>query len=117
MTEDIEFPPPGLDGTYRGTCTVCLRGTDTGIAFFGEAEWVAAGMKVLGIPLEQAAVMISDVTGCGRGKVPAGRFQIVVRVCRDCVRASGTLLRVGLIPDRIPCYPQDWDYNDGESQN
>jgi len=45
---------PGLDGSYRETCIVCLRGTDTGLAFEGEAEWLLAGLEQLGVPEDEA---------------------------------------------------------------
>ena len=52
------MPAPGIDGTYDGSCVACLRGTDTGLAFTGEAEWIIAGMMMLGIPEDQATIMV-----------------------------------------------------------
>ena len=41
-----EHPPaPGLDGTHRDSCVVCLQGTDTGLSFTGPAEWAIAGLN------------------------------------------------------------------------
>lgn len=97
-------PPPNLRGTHDGPCVVCLRGTDTGIAFAGEAEWAVAGIIRLGIPPGQAAAMVSHATGCEPGMVRAGSLNIGVRVCRGCADASGTGITVGLIPDEMPTY-------------
>ena len=62
-----QHQPPGLDGTYTDSCVVCLQGCDTGLAFRGEAEWVLAGLHVLGIPDDEAEQMLTNVTGCEPG--------------------------------------------------
>lgn len=102
------LPAPGLDGTYRGSCVVCLRGTDTGLAFVGEAEWVIAGLTVLGIPQHQAGAMVSEATGTPPGKVPVGEVTMHLRVCRRCAAASGAGFTVGLLSDAggVPGYRQ-----------
>jgi hypothetical protein len=97
-------PPPGLDGTWRDSCVVCLRGTDTGLAFTGEAEWVLAGLEVLGIPKNQAANMLEQVTGCDPGMVPAGDYTLGVRLCVKCAAASSAGFTVGLFPGEVPEY-------------
>jgi hypothetical protein len=103
----VGFPPPGLDGTYRDSCMVCLRGSDTGLAFRGEAEFVLAGLHHLGIPDDQCEVLVSHFTGCDPGKVPVGAFTFPVRVCGPCAEAGGKLT-VGLISTGIPLYgPRD----------
>jgi hypothetical protein len=86
---------PGLQGDYRGTCVVCVKPTDTGLAFIGEAEWVIAGLQVLGVPADQAEGTARQAwREQGRdvddGNVPDGELTATVRVCRACVRrASG----------------------------
>ena len=108
MNEPLKVPPPGLDGTWRDSCVVCLQGTDTGLAFVGEAEWVIAGLTVLGIPEDQGTTMISEVTGCAPGNVPLGEVTMHVRVCAKCAAASGMGLTVGLLSDAagVPGYRQ-----------
>lgn len=81
---------------------MCLSGTDTGLAFVGEAEWAIAGMMRLGIPQEQASVMLSDATGCDPGKVPDGTITVPLRVCEGC--AGEADLEVGLIATGMPSY-------------
>ncbi|WP_331761260.1 hypothetical protein OG225_42945 (plasmid) [Nocardia sp. NBC_01377] len=85
------FPPPGLDGTYSATCVRCLRGTDTGVAFEGSAEWAIAGLVSLGLPVEQAVAAL----GWTDGSVPSGRITVPVRVCGTCAAIPG-------IPTGIP---------------
>jgi hypothetical protein len=46
------MPVLNLQGDYRDSCVACLRGTDTGLAFYGEAEWVVAALMQFGIPTE-----------------------------------------------------------------
>lgn len=99
----INLPPSNLQGTYESSCVVCMRGTDSGLAFRGVAEWATAGLMVLGVPDDQAAIIISTATGSDPGKVPAGEITVPVRVCQDCVKDSGTGMTVGLLPD-IPVY-------------
>ena len=102
----VELPTPGLDGTYRDSCVVCLQGTDTALALTGEAEWVIASLVALGIPSDQATVLVSSVTGCDPGKVPIGDFTLVFRVCAGCAATVGA--HVGMvIPDGpLPNYTQ-----------
>lgn len=79
-------PPPGLDGTYVGSCTICLRGTDTALGFRGDAEFVIAGLVTLGIDsMEEADATLRSLTGCDDGMVPTGVLSQVVRVCAECV--------------------------------
>lgn len=96
----VAIPRPGLSGDYRDSCVVCLQGTDTGLAFTGEAEWVIAGLVVLGVPREQAdATAFPD---SDPGMVPDGTVTVGVRVCQSCVDASGTKMPVGLIVTGVP---------------
>lgn len=96
----FRLPAPGARGDYRGSCAVCLQGTDTGLAFVGEAEWGAAGLQVLGIPSDQAAGMVSQATGSQPGMVPEGEVTIAVTVCSGCAGKAG--LPVGLIATGVP---------------
>ena len=106
-----EFPPPGLDGTYRDSCVVCYRGTDTGLALTGEGEWIIARLGDLGMPLWEAACLISDVTGCDPGNVPVGDVTLLFRICRDCAsKVEGGGPRVDLIAKgELPHYRQPPD--------
>lgn len=105
MKAVMRMPAPGLDGTYRGSCVVCLRGTDTGLAFVGEGEWAIAGLMRLGIPRGEASIMVSAATGCDPGKVPIEEVMLPVRVCRQCAAASGTGVTVGVLSSgEVPSY-------------
>ena len=86
MTDPTHLPPPGLRGDYNGSCIVCFHGTDTALAFEGEAEWVIAGLVTLGIPTEfEAGVMMSHFFDVPPGTVPDGIVTLGVQVCADCV--------------------------------
>ena len=99
--------PPGLDGTYRGTCVICGRGTDTAIAFRGEAEWVIAGGIKLGLPEPQASRMLELATGCDPGNVPVGVITVPYRICAECAaKASPHAPKPGLTSGDMPCYTQ-----------
>lgn len=71
-----------------GSCVVCGQGTDTVIAFTGEAEWHVAGLQVLGVPSAEAPGVVEASTGCEPGKVPDGLFTTQVRVCAACIGKS-----------------------------
>lgn len=113
--------PPGLNGDYRGTCVVCLRGTDTALAFVGEAEWAIAGLKVLGLPKKEAhstleAFLVEFQPGHIPGMVPPGVITIPVQVCQRCagkVKTAQGPFPVGLLVDEgeLPCVVQP-DIND-----
>jgi hypothetical protein len=47
MQRQPNLPAPGLQGTYEGSCVICLQGCDTGLQFTGEAEWLVAGLMHL----------------------------------------------------------------------
>jgi hypothetical protein len=89
----------GLNGDFRGTCIGCMRGTDTGLAFKGEAEWAIAGVVICGVPLDQAVVIVSDGLGVGGGEVPGGEVVFGVRCCHACAPMD-----VGLIATGVPVY-------------
>jgi hypothetical protein len=88
MNNPVDVPPPGIDGSWRDSCVVCLKGTDTGIALRGEAEWVIAGLRVLGVPSDQASETLRVVTGSDPGMVPDGEVTITIRVCIPCAVGS-----------------------------
>ena len=91
------LPPSGLHGDYTGSCVVCLNGTETAVAFEGEAEWVIAGFTVLGVMSDQSRATLAESAPerWQDGKVPAGRVTEAVRVCGDCAGRAG--FPVGLI--------------------
>ena len=96
-------PTPGIDKSYRGACAVCMRGTDTGLAFTASAEWIIVALTKLGIPLEEATSMLSDVTGNPPGFVPIGTFTLPVRVCKACAKKTGRF-EVGIFQTGAPNY-------------
>lgn len=70
----------------NGECIVCLRPTDTALAFASEEpEWLAAGLSVLGLPEDEA---MSEVRRWLDG-IPEDEhvswLEMPVRVCGDCV--------------------------------
>jgi hypothetical protein len=99
-----QHQPPGIDGTYSGSCVVCLQGCDTALAFRGEAEWIIAGLRVLGLPSGEAEQTLAHATGCDPDMVPNGELTVPVRVCESCVQATGTGMRVGLAVAEVPIY-------------
>lgn len=95
------LPAPGLDGTYTGSCVVCLNGCDTALAFVGEAEWSVAGLTVLGIPSDQAQTMVIEQLATVYGitepdTVPDGDVTVAVSVCESCRDRSGAGFPLGL---------------------
>jgi hypothetical protein len=83
------LPTPGLDGSYRGGCVVCLRGTDTGLVFYGEPEWAVAGLCVLGVPEDQASTVVIHAIGDPVNEtVPDGVVACPVKVCAGCAESS-----------------------------
>ena len=105
MTDTINLPPPGLDGTYRDSCVGCFHGTDTALGFRGEAEWVIAGLMRF-MPQSHAEALVSMSTGCDPGKVPAGEITLVFRVCKDCAsKGEGEPFPVGLLVGDDPAIP------------
>ncbi len=100
-----KLPKPGLDGSYSGSCVACLQGTDTALAFRGEPEWLIAGLTRLGIPDDQATVMVSQGLGSPAGQVPdVNTVELAFRVCQKCVDGS-PFPAVG-IPPNVPVIEQ-----------
>lgn len=60
----------------KGSCIVCGQGTDTALAFHGEAEWHMAALIVLGVPAAEVEQTYRSATGSDTGKVPAGEFTV-----------------------------------------
>lgn len=94
----------GIDGTVVDSCTCCLRGTDTAVAFVGSHEGIAAALMVAaGVPTEDAALLMVEMCATVAGGAVGGRageLQLVVRLCETCLVAQGNAargLRVGLI--------------------
>jgi hypothetical protein len=98
-------PEPGLDGSCRDTCVACGGATDTGLGSFGLAEWHIAFASHLGIPQDQATIMLSESTGCSLGRVPIGEFRIVYRICGECAGRAGVEARLLLADGELIVYP------------
>jgi len=82
---DSNPPAAGLQGDFEGTCIVCLRPTDTGLAFKGDGDFLVAGLTVLGLPMDEAAATVSYFFGIPPGTVPSGVRTLTIQVCKDCV--------------------------------
>lgn len=104
------MPPTNLRGDYRGSCVACMQGTDTGLAFVGDARFAAAGLTALGIPDDQVQFTLAAATGNVDGRLPEGEMPVVVRVCGSC--AGRAHLEVGLWPE-VPMYtPREGQSNE-----
>lgn len=80
---------------YAGSCAVCLLGTDTALAFTGALEWKIAGLICMGIPDDEATIMVER---WGNDDDPC-----VVKVCAECVgKAAAPFPAPALC---IPGYP------------
>jgi hypothetical protein len=93
-------PRPGLQGNYRGSCVVCLRGTDTGFAVRGPAEAVIAALIVAGVRASEAnetarAMWNEHELEVAAGNVPGGVQDAVIRLCKEDADRAG--LAVGLL--------------------
>lgn len=87
----VDLPPPNLQGNYKGSCLVCLQGTDTGLAFSGHAEWLIAGVEMLGVPKDQSVATVEGFfaeKGAQPGMVLDGEYTMFVRVCAACVERA-----------------------------
>lgn len=65
-----------------GSCISCLQGTDTALGFCGDLEWVAAGLMNLGLPSNEAIVLVEQTPFPQDAK---GRNEAVFQVCASCV--------------------------------
>jgi hypothetical protein len=102
----FHLPQPGLTGDYGESCTVCLRGTDTGLTLSGEPEWVIAALVNLGLPQEQGLALLSSATGCEPGLVPDGGTAISLRLCGRCAQRAPIDVAVGPVHAPLPAYGQ-----------
>lgn len=102
------FPRPGLQGSYSGSCVVCLRGTDTGFAVRGDAEAVIAALIAAGVPESEAyetarAMWNEQGLEVAQGNLPGGVHDAVVTLCKDDADRVG--LPVGLLASgELPGY-------------
>jgi hypothetical protein len=99
-------PEPGLDGTYEDSCVICLRGTDTLLAFRGPVEWAIAGLAHLGLSRAEATATVENWAaeqGYPDGTVPAGDVTVGVRVCRECAEPSGWRPAIAPLANVIGC--------------
>ncbi len=97
------------------SCIACFRGdTDTGLVLQGEAEFLAAGLLVMGLSEQEAmgtVEVFAEEMGCKPGKVPAGVRDWVLRVCRDCASKAGLTvgkLGAGELPGYAPPPGTSW---------
>jgi hypothetical protein len=85
-------PNAGPGGDWRGSCVLCLHGTDTGMLLQGEAEWLVGAIRQLGVSAEGAATMVTASfadLGCDPGLVPTSRLEMLVSICSRCAAAAG----------------------------
>jgi hypothetical protein len=107
--------PPGLNGSYTDSCIVCMRGTDTGLAFVAPADeaidWAVAGLMALGVPNDRASTIVTQaLERIAAGEPPQGVLRFPddgslafgFRVCGDCADRSPANPRVGFITEGVP---------------
>lgn len=95
------LPPPGLSGDYRGSCVVCLRGTETALAVSGPAEAAVGVLMALGVEKDAASNTLAAAHGCDPSMVPCGEGPWLLRLCSDCASPLGRPVgdpRIG-----VPC--------------
>lgn len=64
-----------------GSCVVCMRGTDTALAFQGSPEWCIGGLHALGLPVDEAVATFTN----GYGEHVPEWMIATYRVCAECV--------------------------------
>lgn len=84
-----------LDGSHRGSCAVCVHGTDTAISIRGDAPGLPYGLESLGVPRGQAVIMVRDAL-VGMVARADGAFTMPVAMCSMCAPSG---IRPGLIDD------------------
>jgi hypothetical protein len=87
MTDSL--PPTWRD--REGSCIVCLTETDTALGFAGEPEWLVASLVQVGVPDDQAVVIVNrrDLAARHPESFPEHGMGMVVQVCANCVERSG----------------------------
>jgi hypothetical protein len=95
-----------VQGTYEGSCVICLQGTDTGLQFIGEAEWLVAALMHLGVRnQEEAVAVVGHCFSCDPGRLPNGVVTMPVRLCESCLKKSDRRMQVGLVASgALPTY-------------
>lgn len=97
----------GIAAGTSSDCFACMTPTDSGLATEGEAEWHIAFATALGVPQDQAALLIQHDDGTVRD----GRYATQWRVCTSCAAASRASFPapVLLIPGApVPVVSQPW---------
>ncbi len=101
-------PDPGLEGPYEQSCVICLKPTETGLELEGIAEFVLAGVIKLGVPEEQARIILAVLWGKEPGQVPDGIVKTPIPVCaEDADRAGMKAGLVGVPGGQIRVYEQE----------
>lgn len=85
-----------------GSCIVCLRGTDTALAFRGDVNEIAAGLVAIGVPIRDAIATVQAYPP----EADAAGPHYTVRVCSTCVRQNAPRLpepALAIPGAEIPC--------------
>jgi hypothetical protein len=91
----------GLQGDYRDSCFICLRGTDSALGFQGEPEWICAALIHLGIPEEEATELVFTLP-----RPPSRPDSVALRVCRGCAERAGLTVGLAACMAEVPLYVQ-----------
>jgi hypothetical protein len=105
-----ELPDPGLQGPYEQSCVICLKPTETGLELEGMPEFVLAGVIKMGVPEEQAHIILAVLWGKEPGQVPDGIVKTPIPVCaEDADRAGMKAGLVGVPGGQIRVYEQEYE--------
>jgi hypothetical protein len=108
--------PPGLDGSFRGTCIACIEPTDTAVVLEGCVNFMHAVLGLWGIPQET----IQGTLDAGLDDMPKdamvpalvdenGRIvglQQTFRVCADCAGKASMTAGLYINGGRPPVYAE-----------
>ena len=91
---------------WTDSCVVCLRATDTGLAFSGDRQFVEAALTLLGLRRGRASALMAS--GVRRTAPCDGADEVVLRVrlCGHCAAATRPRLMIGDWRHDLPTYRQ-----------
>lgn len=86
----------------KGSCVICGKGTDTAIMVRGRGEFAIGVLRLCGVSEWEAAITISNCTGCDIGKIPVGEFDTLMMICVACAQPLGVEPALRAIGQPIP---------------
>jgi hypothetical protein len=101
----LPLPPPGLQGDYAGSCFVCMKPTELGVATLGDVDFTMAFLVALGVPDDEADQLIR----LDPRLVPAPDAPRVWRLCTSCAQAINVVPKLLVCDDGVPVLGQHPD--------